>query len=146
MIYMINPKMAIIGTMIIPLSLLVTKVVVGKSQKLFKNQQDALGELNSTVTEMYTGYNEILLYNQQVESVEKFKKINENLKENALSKLKRKNLDYIVANDISAKDTGFGVEENKVIIISKDNKEINLEKMSKEKVARNLFDIILKKR
>ena len=38
------------------------------------------------------------------------------------------------------------VEENKVIIISKDNKEINLEKMSKEKVARNLFDIILKKR
>lgn len=83
MMYMINPKMAIIGTMIIPLSLLVTKLVVGKSQKLFKNQQDALGELNSTVTEMYTGYNEILLYNQQVESVEKFKKINENLKVNA---------------------------------------------------------------
>lgn len=83
MMYMINPKMAIIGTMIIPLSLLVTKLVVGKSQKLFKNQQDALGELNSTVTEMYTGYNEILLYNQQVESVEKFKKINENLKEKA---------------------------------------------------------------
>lgn len=83
MMYMINPKMAIIGTMIIPLSLLVTKLVVGKSQKLFKKQQDALGELNSTVTEMYIGYNEILLYNQQVESVEKFKKINENLKENA---------------------------------------------------------------
>lgn len=83
MMYMINPKMAIIGTMIIPLSLLATKLVVGKSQKLFKKQQDALGELNSTVTEMYTGYNEILLYNQQVESVEKFKKINENLKENA---------------------------------------------------------------
>ena len=83
MMYMINPKMAIIGTMIIPLSLLVTKLVVGKSKKLFKKQQDALGELNSTVTEMYTGYNEILLYNQQVESVEKFKKINENLKENA---------------------------------------------------------------
>lgn len=83
MMYMINPKMAVIGTMIIPLSLLVTKLVVGKSQKLFKKQQDALGELNSTVTEMYTGYNEILLYNQQVESVEKFKKINENLKENA---------------------------------------------------------------
>lgn len=83
MMYIINPKMALIGTVIIPLSLLVTKLVVGKSQKLFKNQQDALGELNSTVTEMYTGYNEILLYNQQVESVKKFKSINENLKENA---------------------------------------------------------------
>lgn len=83
MMYIINPKMALIGTMIIPLSLLVTKLVVGKSQKLFKNQQDALGELNSTVTGMYTGYNEILLYNQQVESVKKFESINENLKENA---------------------------------------------------------------
>ncbi|WP_455684498.1 ABC transporter ATP-binding protein [Thomasclavelia sp.] len=83
MMYLINPKIAVIGTLIIPLSLLVTKLVVGKSQKLFKNQQDALGELNSTVTEMYTGYNEILLYNQQLESVKKFKKINENLKENA---------------------------------------------------------------
>lgn len=83
MMYIINPKMALIGTMIIPLSLIVTKLVVGKSQKLFKNQQDALGELNSTITEMYTGYNEILLYNQQAESVEKFKSINENLKENA---------------------------------------------------------------
>lgn len=83
MMYMINFKMALIGTMIIPLSLLVTKLIVGKSQKLFKNQQDALGELNSTITEMYTGYNEILLYNQQIESIEKFKDINENLKENA---------------------------------------------------------------
>ena len=83
MMFMINVKMAIVASMIIPLSLLVTKLVVGKSQKLFKNQQDALGQLNSAITEMYTGYNEILLYNQQVESVKKFSSINENLKENA---------------------------------------------------------------
>lgn len=83
MMYLINPKIAIIGTMIIPLSLLVTKLVVGKSQRLFKAQQDTLGELNSTITEMYTGYNEILLYNQQNESIAKFKEINKNLKDNA---------------------------------------------------------------
>lgn len=83
MMYIINFNLALIGTMIIPLSLIITKLVVGKSQKLFKNQQEALGDLNSTVTEMYTGYNEILLYNQQIESVNKFKKINENLKDNA---------------------------------------------------------------
>ncbi|MBE6070937.1 MAG: bifunctional phosphopantothenoylcysteine decarboxylase/phosphopantothenate--cysteine ligase CoaBC [Clostridium butyricum] len=70
----------------------------------------------------------------------------QNLRENALSKLQRKNLDYVVANDITSSDTGFGVEDNKVIIISKDNDEISLEKMSKEKIASNLFDIILKKR
>ena len=67
-------------------------------------------------------------------------------KENAIGKLNRKNLDFIVGNDITANDTGFGVEDNKVIILSKDNKEYCLEKMSKEKVAGNLFDIILKKR
>lgn len=83
MMYLINLKIAIIGTMIIPLSLLVTKLVVGKSQRLFKAQQDTLGELNSTITEMYTGYNEILLYNQQNESIAKFKEINKNLKDNA---------------------------------------------------------------
>lgn len=68
------------------------------------------------------------------------------LKDNAMSKLQRKNLDYIVANDITASDTGFASEDNKVIILSKQGKEIYLDKMSKEKIATNLFDIILEKR
>ncbi|ABR33325.1 MULTISPECIES: bifunctional phosphopantothenoylcysteine decarboxylase/phosphopantothenate--cysteine ligase CoaBC [Clostridium] len=68
------------------------------------------------------------------------------LKDNAMSKLQRKNLDYIVANDITASDTGFASEDNKVIILSKEGKEIYLDKMSKEKIATNLFDIILEKR
>ncbi|WP_297427312.1 bifunctional phosphopantothenoylcysteine decarboxylase/phosphopantothenate--cysteine ligase CoaBC [Clostridium sp.] len=70
----------------------------------------------------------------------------QNLKENARLKLQRKNLDYIVANDITANDTGFASEDNKVIILSRDDKEIHLDKMSKEKIASNLFDIILEKR
>eukprot|EP00831_Metopus_contortus_P015320 TRINITY_DN16366_c0_g1_i2.p1 TRINITY_DN16366_c0_g1~~TRINITY_DN16366_c0_g1_i2.p1 ORF type:complete len:384 (+),score=70.88 TRINITY_DN16366_c0_g1_i2:1603-2754(+) len=53
----------------------------------------------------------------------------ENLKKNALSKLSKKNLDYIVANDITSKDTGFGVEDNRVIIMSKNGEELALEKM-----------------
>ena len=70
----------------------------------------------------------------------------QNLKENAMIKMKKKNLDYIVANDITSKDTGFASEDNRVIIFSKDDEEIHLEKMSKEKIAENLFDIIIKKR
>jgi phosphopantothenoylcysteine decarboxylase/phosphopantothenate--cysteine ligase len=69
----------------------------------------------------------------------------QNLIENARLKLQRKNLDYIVANDITAADTGFASEDNRVIVLSKD-KEIHLDKMSKEKIAGNLFDIILEKR
>jgi phosphopantothenoylcysteine decarboxylase/phosphopantothenate--cysteine ligase len=70
----------------------------------------------------------------------------QNLKENAMSKLQRKNLDYIVANDITASDTGFASEDNKVIVLSKEGKEIHLDKMSKEKIASNLFDIMFEKR
>jgi len=70
----------------------------------------------------------------------------QNLKENARLKLQRKNLDYIVANDITASDTGFASEDNKVIVLSKEGKEIHLDKMSKEKIASNLFDIIFEKR
>lgn len=65
-----------------------------------------------------------------------------NLKENAKGKLDRKNLDYIVANDISKSETGFVSDENKVTIISKSGEEVSLEKMSKREVAKNIFDII----
>ncbi|GIM27862.1 phosphopantothenoylcysteine decarboxylase [Clostridium polyendosporum] len=62
--------------------------------------------------------------------------------ENAQSKLDRKNLDYIVANDITSSDTGFGTEDNKVTIISRCGETSFLDKMSKREVAKNLFDII----
>lgn len=65
---------------------------------------------------------------------------------NAEKKLKNKNLDFIVANDITSSDTGFGSEDNKVVIISKDNEKLALEKMSKKEVASNIFDMILEKR
>ncbi len=65
-----------------------------------------------------------------------------NVAENAKGKLERKNLDYIVANDISKPETGFASDENKVTIISKSGEEVSLEKMSKREVAKNIFDII----
>ena len=70
----------------------------------------------------------------------------QNVVENAKKKIEKKNLDYIVANDITSKDTGFASSDNKVIIITKEGEEFALEKMSNRKVARNLFDIILEKR
>ena len=68
------------------------------------------------------------------------------LLENAKEKLLKKNLDYIIANDITKTDSGFGTEENKVIILSKDNDPIALDIMSKKQVARELFNLINKKR
>lgn len=64
--------------------------------------------------------------------------------ENAKSKLKKKNLDYIVANDITGKDIGFASENNKVSIISKDGSIVQTNKLSKREIAKELFDIIVK--
>lgn len=61
---------------------------------------------------------------------------------NAESKLKKKNLDYIVANDITSSDTGFQSSENRVTILTREGKKLSLEKMSKREVAQKLFDII----
>ncbi|WP_411170488.1 bifunctional phosphopantothenoylcysteine decarboxylase/phosphopantothenate--cysteine ligase CoaBC [Clostridium sp. MB05] len=69
-----------------------------------------------------------------------------NIVENAKKKLEKKNLDYIVANDITSADTGFGSDDNKVIIISKGGEEIYLDKMSKKEVALKIFETILGKR
>lgn len=66
--------------------------------------------------------------------------------QNAKTKLEKKNLDYIVANDITGKDIGFATNDNRVNILCRDGNCIPLEKMSKKKVARELFNLINKKR
>lgn len=83
MMIRINVLMAAIAFLIIPLSLLITSIIVRHSQKRFRAQQNALGALNGAITEMYSGYNEILLYNKQEDSIEKFKELNEELRMNA---------------------------------------------------------------
>ena len=65
-----------------------------------------------------------------------------NVIENAKAKLKRKNIDYIVANDITSNDTGFASDDNKVTIISSLGDVISLDKMSKRELAKNIFDMI----
>lgn len=70
----------------------------------------------------------------------------QNVIENAKGKLIKKNLDYIVANDIASKDSGFASNDNRVTIVTREGQELSLEKMSKREVARNLFDIIGGKR
>ena len=64
------------------------------------------------------------------------------LKENALSKLKSKNLDYIIGNDIIREDSGFGVDTNKVIIIQRNGNIIDLPLMSKYEVSEYIFELI----
>jgi phosphopantothenoylcysteine decarboxylase/phosphopantothenate--cysteine ligase len=59
---------------------------------------------------------------------------------NAKKKLEKKKLDMIVANDITAADSGFGVDTNKVILIDKKGKVEKLPLMSKREVADRILD------
>lgn len=76
MMFSINFKMALIGVSIIPLTYFASKFIVNKSQSLFVKQQKALGGLNGTIQERYTGFNEIKLYGKEEDSIEEFKKVN----------------------------------------------------------------------
>jgi phosphopantothenoylcysteine decarboxylase/phosphopantothenate--cysteine ligase len=57
------------------------------------------------------------------------------LLENAAEKLKSKGLDFIVANDISSKDAGFGADTNRVTLLFANGKQESLPLMSKAEVA-----------
>ena len=63
-----------------------------------------------------------------------------NLKENALDKLKSKNLDYIVANDVSREDSGFASDTNKGLVIDREGREKDLPLMSKYELAGYILD------
>ena len=65
-----------------------------------------------------------------------------NVIENSKEKLKKKNLDMIVANNLKDKGAGFGTDTNLVALITKnENKQLPL--MSKEKVGGEIFNEIL---
>jgi phosphopantothenoylcysteine decarboxylase/phosphopantothenate--cysteine ligase len=59
---------------------------------------------------------------------------------NARRKLERKQLDIIIANDITDALSGFGVDTNKVTIINRDGKVINLPLLTKREVANKILD------
>jgi phosphopantothenoylcysteine decarboxylase / phosphopantothenate---cysteine ligase len=63
---------------------------------------------------------------------------------NAKKKLVRKGCDIFVANDVTLKDSGFGSDTNKVVIIKKDGKMEDLPLMSKREVADKILDDVAK--
>ena len=67
-----------------------------------------------------------------------------NLIEYAKEKIVKKNLDFIVANDISKKDIGFGSDDNEVYIIDKHDNIKKIDKSSKSNIAKAIVDEISK--
>jgi phosphopantothenoylcysteine decarboxylase/phosphopantothenate--cysteine ligase len=64
-------------------------------------------------------------------------------KANALAKLQKKNLDFIVLNSLEDEGAGFMVDTNKISIINKDNKMTEFPLKSKREVACDIVDYLL---
>ncbi|SFJ13222.1 ATP-binding cassette, subfamily B [Terrisporobacter glycolicus] len=58
-------------------------LIISKSQKYFEHQQRYLGEINGHIEEAYTGHSVMQVYNAGEETNEKFKILNDNLKQSA---------------------------------------------------------------
>ena len=67
------------------------------------------------------------------------------LNKNAILKLKNKNCDLIIANDVSKKDTGFNSDYNSVQIIDNSGKVQTLKKNKKSFIANKIVETVLKK-
>ena len=66
----------------------------------------------------------------------------ENMLENSRKKLDKKGIDMVVANNLKVEGAGFGTDTNVVTFITRE-KEISLEKKTKEEIADLLLDEIL---
>ena len=83
MMIRINLLMTITALIVLPLSMLVIRLIIGKTQRHFKAQQKYLGEVNSHVEEMYTGHTIVKAFNREEASEEVFDEYNEKLYESA---------------------------------------------------------------
>ena len=79
MMFSISWQMTLISLVILPISALLVKNIVGKSQKYFKSQQDYLGHVNGQVEEVYGGLNIVKVFNAEGKVIKDFEKANDNL-------------------------------------------------------------------
>lgn len=83
MMFSINWIMTIAALLIIPTSVAMIGIVVKKSQKYFKSQQEYLGHVNGQVEEVYSGHNIMKAFNAEGKEVKTFGEMNDILYDSA---------------------------------------------------------------
>ncbi len=83
MMLSISPLMTLVALVVIPLSLFVVSIVVKRSQKYFRVQQNRLGVINGQVEETFSGHAVVRAFGKEDEVVERFRRTNEELRESA---------------------------------------------------------------
>lgn len=83
MMISISPLMTIITLITLPLSTILMMLVIGKSQKYFKAQQEYLGNINGQVEEIYSGHSIVKAFNKEEQIIKNFCDTNNILYESA---------------------------------------------------------------
>jgi ATP-binding cassette, subfamily B, multidrug efflux pump len=81
MMLTISWLLSLIIVLTLPLSLFITVGIAKRSQRYFRDQQRALGELNGHVEEMYTGHKIVKAFGHETEAVDEFEVRNDKLYE-----------------------------------------------------------------
>ncbi len=79
MMISISWEMTLVSLIILPIASIVVKIVVSKSQKYFKKQQEFLGHVNGQVEEIYGGHTIVKVFNGEENAIKEFKKANKEL-------------------------------------------------------------------
>lgn len=83
MMLSISPLMTVIALLILPVSMGLISLIVKKSQKYFKSQQEYLGHVNGQVEEVYGGQNIVRVFNKEEDVIKEFDETNEILYQSA---------------------------------------------------------------
>ena len=83
MMLSINVEMTLIALLVIPLSLILVKAVVKRSQKYFRAQQKKLGEINGQIEETFSGQAIVRAFNKEDAALATFRETNEALYQSA---------------------------------------------------------------
>lgn len=83
MMFSISWIMTLATFIILPVSMILISLVVKKSQKYFKSQQEYLGHLNGQVEEVYGGHNIMKAFNREEASAKEFNELNDTLYKSA---------------------------------------------------------------
>ncbi len=106
---------------------------VAAEQKIKKTAADEMTiELDKTTDILATARGDFLRVGFSAES--------ENLETNAADKVRRKDLDLIVANDITEEGSGFGVDTNRVVLIDREMAVERLPLLTKYEVGHRILD------
>ena len=79
MMLSISPLMTVIAILILPLSMELIGMIVKRSQRYFKEQQEYLGYVNGQVEEVYGGHNFVKAFNKEDDVIDEFDRDNDRL-------------------------------------------------------------------